>query len=371
MTINVLVTGSNGFVGRNLMSVLGQRPGYTAVGFDVSDDQTLLSDLVLSADVIVHLAGVNRPPRIEDYQQGNARLTEQVIKVLDDGQRITPIILSSSTQAAKENAYGLSKRDAENAVFAYGQRTGAHTYVYRLPNLFGKWCRPNYNSAVATFCHNIARDLPVEINDPTVELDLVYIDDLMNEFVRAIDGCASQDGAYCQVPVVHKATVQELVDRIRAFRSIREVLSLPNFKDPLSRKLHSTYLANLPEDAFAYSLKTHTDPRGSFTEFLRTPERGQVSVNISKPGITKGNHWHHTKTEKFLVVSGFATICFRKVGTQDVITYQVSSEKLEVVDIPPGYTHAITNTGVGDLVTIMWVNEAYDPNQPDTWFEKV
>lgn len=367
----VLVTGSAGFVGRNLCSVLQRREGIRLLTFDLADEEAHLRDGALAADVIVHLAGVNRPPRPEDFQSGNAGLTELLIQILEGAGRVTPIILSSSVQAVLDNPYGQSKQGAENIVFDYGKRSGAQICVYRLPNVFGKWCRPNYNSAVATFCHNIARDLPVQINDPMAPLRLVYIDDLLEEFLRAVEGTPTRDGQFCIVSTVHQATVGELVDLIRSFKACREDFSLPDFENALTRKLYSTYLSYLPENEFNYTLKMNSDPRGSFTEFVKTPDRGQVSINISHPGITKGNHWHHTKNEKFLVVCGRGVIRFRKIGTTEVITYEVSGEKLEVVDIPPGYTHNITNIGETDMVTVMWVNEPYDPARPDTWFEEV
>ena len=367
----ILITGSEGFVGKNLQLTLSRQGETEVLGFDQGDSAETLATRALQADAIVHLAGVNRPERAEDFQTGNADLTATLTKILREAGRTTPILISSSTQAAQDNPYGLSKRAAEALVFAYGEATGASVCVYRLPNVFGKWCRPNYNSAVATFCHNIARDLPIKINDPSAPLKLVYIDDLMEEFLRALDGHPTREGAYCVPAVVHETTVGEVADLIASFKVGRSSLACPDMGDPLSLKLYSTYLSSLPEDCFGYPLTMHSDHRGSFTEFLRTPERGQVSVNISRPGITKGNHWHHTKNEKFLVVSGRGVIRFRKIGTDRVLEYPVSGEKLEVVDIPPGYTHNITNLAETDMVTLMWVNEPYNPAKPDTWFEEV
>ncbi|NLC69443.1 MAG: SDR family oxidoreductase, partial [Clostridiaceae bacterium] len=239
------------------------------------------------------------------------------------------------------------------------------------PNVFGKWCRPNYNSAIATFCYNIARDLPITVNDPSVVMNLVYIDDVVKELIRALKGEENRVGDFCEVPVVHTITLGEIVDLIYSFKNSREKLSIPDMSDEFIKKLYSTYLSYLSEDNFSYALKMNIDNRGSFTEFIRTPNRGQVSVNISKPGITKGNHWHNTKNEKFLVVSGKGVIRFRKIGSDKVIEYYVSGDKLEVVDIPPGYTHNIENLGDTDMVTIMWANECYDPNKPDTYYEEV
>ena len=369
----VLITGSQGFVGRNLAVSLAQLADLRVIGFDVEDDQEALASLVAQADFVFHLAGVNRPQKVEEFDTGNAGLTQTIVALLAQSCKRTPLLISSSTQAAQENPYGISKRAAENAVFSYGSQCGAPVYVYRLPNVFGKWCRPNYNSAVATFCHNIAHGLPIQVNDPSVELSLVYIDDVVGSFLAALQGGAAAcgQGLFCQVQPVHSVRLGEVAALIRSFRESREARSIPQLADPFTKKLYSTYLSYLPVDQFSYPLTMNLDERGSFTEFVKTPDRGQVSVNVSKPGITKGNHWHHTKNEKFLVVSGEGTIRFRKVGETEVIEYRVSGEKLEVVDIPTGYTHNISNTGERDLVTVMWCNETYDPTRPDTFFEPV
>ncbi|BDU70448.1 capsular polysaccharide biosynthesis protein Cap8F [Geothrix oryzae] len=371
MKKTVLVTGANGFVGSNLCAALKYRKDVNLLTYDVNDPLDALPERVLAASAIVHLAGINRPEHPKEFLAGNVNLTTQLVQILQTAGKSTPLILSSSTQAALANPYGESKLAAEEAVFEYSRATGTSVFVYRLPNLFGKWCRPNYNSVVATFCHNIAHKLPIQINNPDAPLDLVYIDDLIDAFCQALEGRAVMNGPFCTVPVVYKTTVGNLADRIRAFASSRDDLSIPPMDDPFTRKLYSTYLSALPTDQFSYPIKMHRDSRGSFTEFLKTPDRGQVSVNISHPGITKGNHWHHTKNEKFLVVSGTGVIRFRKLGTQEVIEYRVSGEKLEVVDIPPGYTHNITNIGECDMVTIMWVNEPFDRDRPDTWIEEV
>lgn len=367
----VLITGSNGFVGRNLTVSLAQRKDVKITGFDVDDDQATLSTLVAEADFIFHLAGVNRPQNVEEFTSGNTGLTQTIVTLLLSHGKSTPLLISSSTQAALDNPYGISKRAAEDAVLAHGRQSGAMVYVYRLPNVFGKWCRPNYNSAIATFCHNIANDMPIQINDPTVTMSLVYIDDVVSSFIAALEGMAAVQDDFCQVQPVHTARLGEIAALIRSFRESREDRMIPNMSDPFTKKLYSTYLSYLPTDQFSYPLKMNVDERGSFTEFIKTPDRGQVSVNISKPGITKGNHWHHTKNEKFLVVSGDGVIRFRKIGTKEIIEYVVSGEKLEVVDIPTGYTHNITNTGEVDMVTVMWCNEIYDPEKPDTFFEPV
>lgn len=369
--MRILVTGSRGFVGKNLLAFLLPRGDVVVDGFDLEDDISSLGERVRTADFIVHLAGVNRPRDPGEYQSGNAGLTETIVSILDQAGRSTPIILSSSTQAQHDNPYGRSKRAAEEAVFAYGRRCGAAVCVYRLPNVFGKWGRPNYNSVVATFCHNIARDIPIQIHDPADRIQLVYIDDVLAEFSRALAGQPTHCGEFCEVPVTYQISVGELAAGIRAFRAARSDLSLPDVGDPLARNLYATYLSHLPEGSFAYPLPMRQDARGFFSEFIRTPERGQVSINVSKPGITKGNHWHHTKAEKFLVVSGRGVIRFRQIGGQEIDAYEVSGEKLQVVDIPPGYTHSIANLGESDMVTVMWASEPFDPARPDTIFEEV
>lgn len=367
----VLITGSNGFVGKNLSVTLAQRQDLKVTGFDIDDDQATLAALVAQADFIFHLAGVNRPQTVEEFTSGNTGLTQTLVALLQSQGKKTPLLLSSSTQADQDNHYGISKRDAEEAVFAYGRESGAPVFVYRLPNVFGKWCRPNYNSAVATFCHNIAHELPIQINDPQVLMNLVYIDDVVNSFMASLDGQAKHAGQYCVVEPVHNIKLGVIAELLHSFKSSRLNRSIPDMADPFSKKLYATYLSYLPVDQFSYPLKMNVNERGSFTEFIKTIDRGQVSVNISKPGITKGNHWHHTKNEKFLVVSGQGVIRFRRIGSEEIIEYVVTGEKLEVVDIPTGYTHNISNTGESDMVTVMWCNELFDPQRPDTFFEIV
>ncbi len=368
----ILITGAKGFIGRNLVATLQQaRPDFVLQEFDLDDKEEDLAEFLASTDFIVHLAGVNRPERQEDFATGNSLWTGRLLHLVEESGRRIPMLLSSSVQAELQNPYGISKREAEQEVFSYSKCRAVPCFVYRFPNVFGKWARPNYNSAVATFCHNIARDLPITVNDPSAPLHLVYIDDVVAEMIRAIDGKANRVGDFCEVPESYTTTVGDVADKIRSFRESRETLSLPDQADPLTRKLYATYLSDLPTDAFSYSLKMNIDGRGSFTEFLRTPERGQVSVNVAKPGIVKGNHWHHTKNEKFLVVSGEALIRFRRVGDAEVIEYRVSGSKLAVVDIPTGYTHNIENVGETDLVTVMWASEPFDPDRPDTIFLEV
>ena len=367
----ILITGSDGFIGKNLRVELQRRQDLRLLCFDVQNDPAVLEDLLDQADFIFHLAGVNRPQQVEDFDTGNKGLSERICGHLTRTGKRVPLVLSSSTQAAFDNPYGISKRAAEQAVFAYGRETGGAAYVFRLPNVFGKWCRPNYNSAVATFCHNIARDLPIQVNDQEVVLNLVYIDDVVKTFLLLLEGEQELEDEFSVVKPVHSVKLGDMINLIMSFRASRDARNVPDLSDDFTKKLYSTYLSYLPEDRFSYPLMMNIDERGSFTEFIKTPDRGQVSINISKPGITKGNHWHHTKNEKFLVVSGEGIIRFRKIGTNEVIAYPVSGRKLEVVDIPPGYTHNITNTGSTDMVTVMWCNELFDPENSDTYYEHV
>ncbi|WP_017187493.1 capsular polysaccharide biosynthesis protein CapF [Alkalibacillus haloalkaliphilus] len=369
--MGILVTGANGFIGQNLIAELNVR-GFEEV-YEVTRETTedQLQSYCSKARFVFHLAGVNRPQDPSEFMKGNYEFTKKMLTMLSNSGNKCPILLTSSIQAEHNNPYGESKRAGEQLVFDYGQANGVNVFVYRLPNVFGKWSKPNYNSAVATFCHNISRDLPIQIGDPDVNLNLVYIDDVIKEFISDLEGETEPNGNFSEVKVTHEIRLGELVDKLYSFKEIRSNLSVPDLSDPLTKKLYSTYLSFLPEDQFSYELKMNQDNRGSFTEVLRTVDRGQVSVNVSKPGITKGNHWHHTKNEKFLVVSGEGVIRFRKPGEDEVIEYFVSGNKLEVVDIPVGYTHNIENLGSTDMVTLMWVNEPFDPSKPDTHFLEV
>lgn len=433
MVKTVLVTGSKGFVGRNLCASLAQRQDVRfLLCYDVDSAPEELERALNEAEVIFHLAGVNRPEHVDEFKTGNADFTTFLCDRLLSLRRTPLVVLSSSVQATLDNPYGHSKRLAEQAVESYAQACAdlcssskpesgilnpqlSNDYslppflaspcpcvsdspfalIYRLPNVFGKGCRPNYNSAVATWCHNIARGLPIQVRDPEALLTLVYIDDVVHEFLTVLSEAKAEDEnqrsallasapsrlcVYKDIAPTYTRKLGEITDLIHAFKGSRGTIQVPDQGDGFSKKLYATYLAALPEDQFAYPLKMNTDARGSFTEFLKTPERGQVSVNVSKPGIVKGNHWHHTKVEKFLVVSGKGVIRFRKVVgvTQHedasgcgIMEYVVSGEKLEVVDIPPGYTHNIENVGDTDMVTVMWASEPFDPARPDTYFEKV
>ena len=388
--MNILITGANGFVGRNLCAALQEvRLGHdrrldhtledlTVLPYDTDNDPADLERFCADCDFVIHLAGVNRPKDPAEYMEGNYGFASTLLKTLKKHGNTCPVLLSSSVQASLAgryagSAYGLSKKAGEDLFFQYRQETGADVLVYRFPNVFGKWCRPNYNSAIATFCHNIANDLPIQVNDPATPMDVVYIDDVVEELIRAIRGQANrqQDG-YCSVPVHYETTLGVIADTIRSFPSMEQRLEVPELDNGLTKKLYATYLTYLPEKKFIYDLKMNCDERGSFTEFIRTDNRGQFSVNISKPGITKGNHWHHTKHEKFLVVHGSGLIRLRKLGTEKVTEFRVNGNHLQVVDMIPGYTHSIVNlSDTEDLVTLMWANEPFDPQRPDTFFQEV
>jgi UDP-2-acetamido-2,6-beta-L-arabino-hexul-4-ose reductase len=369
--MKVLVTGAKGFVGKNLCLALGRIEGVEIFKFDLGNTGEELAQWLGECDFVFHLAGVNRPKDENEFATGNTVFTEDLLAMLES--RPVPVLLSSSIQAACDNPYGKSKLAAEDAVRAYGKKTGAKVFVYRLANVFGKWCRPNYNSAVATWCHNRARGLDITVRDRAAQVNLVYIDDVADAFVGCMNGEIAPSETYLSVEPCYAKSLGEVVDLIESFRNEPETLDVPDQKDGFSKKLYATFLSYLPEDSFSYPLEMHCDDRGSFTEMLHTSERGQVSVNISKPGIVKGQHWHHTKHEKFLVVSGTGVIRFRKMDEDaaETVSYEVSGDKLEVVRVPPGYTHNIENTGTTDMVTVMWANEVFNPAKPDTFFEKV
>lgn len=383
--MKVLVTGARGFVGRNLCAQLrniaqGKVKAHKLseveleiFAYDVDTDPELLEYYCQEADFVFNLAGVNRPKDVEEFMEGNFGFASKLLNTLKRYNNKCPVLLSSSIQAELDNLYGQSKRAGEDLFFDYSRETGAKVLVYRFPNLFGKWCRPNYNSVVATFCYNIAHDLPIQINDPDVLLNLVYIDDLVDELIAALTGQEHRDGRFCYVPTVHEVKLGCVAELLNEYKASRVNLSIPNFADSFSKKLYSTYLSYLPTDGFSYPLKMNIDERGSFTEIIRTLDRGQFSVNISKPHITKGQHWHHTKNEKFVVVAGSGVIRFRDMRDSEapIIEYFVSGDKIEVVDIPTGYTHNIENLGDTDLITFMWCNECFDPERPDTYFEPV
>lgn len=398
--MNILVTGAKGFVGQNLVAALKNlkdgkdrtRPLKIEKIFeyDIDTDPALLNDYCAQADFVFHLAGVNRPKNNEEFMTGNFGFASTLLETLKKHRNTCPVMLSSSIQATlqgryAESDYGRSKLAGEELFFNYAEQTGAKVLVYRFPNLFGKWCRPNYNSAVATFCYNTAHDLPLTVNNPATELELLYIDDLLFEMLDALAGnehhCSfngvqtvlCQNGRYCAAPVTHRVTLGEIVRLLEQFKAQPQTLFMPEIpQNSFAKKLYSTYLSYLPAEKAAFHLKMNVDDRGSFTELLKTKNCGQFSVNISKPGITKGQHWHHTKWEFFIVVSGHGLIEQRKVGSSEVLRFEVSGAQIQAVQMLPGYTHNIINLSkTEDLVTLMWANEPFDPNRPDTFFEPV
>lgn len=398
--MNILVTGAKGFVGKNFCTSLKNirdgkdrtRPNLVVdeiYEYDIDTDVALLDTYCEKADFVFHFAGVNRPKLNEEFMQGNFGFTSTLLDTLKKHGNTCPVMISSSIQATcigrYDSEYGRSKRAGEELMFSYAKETGAKVLVYRFPNVFGKWCRPNYNSAVATFCHNIANELPITVSDPAVELELVYIDDLVAEMMDALEGnehctavCVNENGCsdrnvYCQVPTTHKVTLGEIVACLEKFKNQPQTLVMPEIaENSFEKKLYSTYLSYLPKESVAFPLKMNEDARGSFTELLKTEKCGQFSVNISKPGITKGQHWHHSKWEFFIVVSGHGLIQMRKIDTDEVWNFEVSGENIQAVHMLPGYTHNIINLSeTENLVTLMWANESFDPNHPDTYFEEV
>lgn len=369
--MKILVTGAKGFIGKNLIAELKNKGYNDILQVTRESDSAYLEQCTKECDFVFHLAGVNRPKNEQEFLEGNLYLTAQLIELLKKHKNKAPILFTSSIQAEIDNLYGKSKRATEELLLEYSENEVVEVFIFRLANVFGKWSKPNYNTVVATFCHNISRNIDIEITNHEAELTLCYIDDVIDEFLKILKDTNTVQGHYCVVPVTYKIKLGKLAELIRSFKESRTNLTIPNMEDALTKKLYSTYLSFLPENEFSYNLKMNTDHRGAFIEFLRTPERGQVSVNVTKPGITKGNHWHHTKNEKFLVVSGDGLIRFRKLDSQEIIEYRVSGEKPEVVDIPVGYTHSIVNVGDSDLVTIMWVNECFEPDKPDTYFLEV
>ncbi len=398
--MKILVTGAKGFVGKNLCVSLKNikdnkdktRPNLNIeeiFEYDIDTNPTLLDDYCRECDYVFNLAGVNRPQNAEEFMQGNFGFASTLLNTLKKHNNTCPVMISSSIQATcigrYDSDYGRSKKAGEELVFEYGKETGAKVLVYRFPNLFGKWCRPNYNSAVATFCFNLANDLPITVNDRAVRLELLYIDDLVTEMLDALEGkehrcefdgietVLCQEGRYCSAPISHKATLGEIVDLLESFKSQSFTLLMPEIpNNSFAKKLYSTYLSYLPKEKVSFPLKMNCDDRGSFTELLKTEKCGQVSVNISKPGITKGQHWHHTKWEFFIVVAGHGLIQLRKIGSDEVLNFEVSGDKIEAIHMIPGYTHNIINLSeTENLVTVMWANEQFDATRPDTFFEVV
>ncbi len=368
--MKILITGANGFVGKNLVANLKARTMDELFLYDLDSTEDQLKEWTGECDFVVHLAGVNRPKDANEFKTGNSDFTAHLLDLLKKNP--VPVAMTSSIQAALDNPYGISKLAAEKEVFSFGEQFGVPVYVWRMPNIFGKWCRPNYNSAVATFCHNIANNLDVFVSDPNKVMTLIYIDDVVSLIMSAMTGAIipGEDG-FCRPEPVYQISLGKIVDTLREFKSCPDTLMLDNLRG-VRKCLYSTYLSYLPTDRFSYSLTAHTDPRGLFAEFFKTDGIGQFSVSTTAPGITRGNHWHNTKIEKFLVVAGKAELCFRKIGTSEVIRYEVSGELPAVVDIPPGYTHNIKNISENEtLVTLIWANEVFDPSSPDTYYEEV
>lgn len=369
--MKILVTGANGFIGKNLCIELMNR-GHIVSSYDIDKTNEELVNYVKAVDFIIHLAGVNRPLNADEFYDGNTNFTKALVDMIKKSGRTIPLLFSSTTQAELDNDYGVSKRMAEDYLFSFMEETENPVIIYRLTNVFGKWCKPNYNSVVATFCHNVANDLPIQIRDENFEIKLVYIDDVVKQFIRSLsEPLRERKRVIEEVYPIEVISLGGLAKKINEFKLVRETFFAPEFKSDFDRKLYATFLSYYPANNFAYDLKMNCDQRGSFTEILKTLNDGQFSVNISKPGITKGNHYHHTKTEKFVVVSGKCEIKFREIGAKEVFAYLVNGEKIQAVDIPPGYTHSIKNIGTTDSVTIMWASEVFDKDNPDTYFEEV
>jgi UDP-2-acetamido-2,6-beta-L-arabino-hexul-4-ose reductase len=369
--VNVLVTGANGFVGKNLVAVLQQTPNVLVAQIDVGSSAGELDAALGDAEVVFHLAGVNRPDTVEEFAAGNAGFTEEICAALERKGRKPKIVLTSSIQADRGNPYGKSKAGAEQALRRLSERTGAETVAYRLKNLFGKWGRPNYNAVTATFCHNIARGLPIQISDPSAHLDLTYIDDVIRAFVSELDAPPRPGFRFAEALPSYRITLGELADTIRGFQAHRATLRLPDYASPLVRALYATYLSYVEPEKHLYRLQSKADPRGSLAEFLKSPHFGQIFVSRTKPGMTRGNHYHHTKTEKFMVVEGEGLIRLRQIHGGSVVEFRVRGDEYHVVDIPPGYTHSIENVGAGEMVTLFWSSEIFDPDRPDTIFDPV
>ncbi|HOI46546.1 MAG TPA: capsular polysaccharide biosynthesis protein CapF [Bacilli bacterium] len=369
--MKVLVTGAKGFIGKNLISELKNHKFTDIYEYDTQSSLTDLDEYTKDANFVFHLAGVNRTNNENEFLVGNFGFTTTLLESLKKNHNKCPIMISSSIQAELANPYGISKKAGEDLITNYGKEYGVKILIYRFPNVFGKWCRPNYNSVIATFSYNIANNLPIMVNDPDIVLNLVYIDDLVKELINSMNGLENRIGDFCYVEPVYSVRLGDIVDLIYSFKNSRYDLSIPNQGDLFIKKLYANYISYLPETQLIYNLKMNMDERGSFTEFLKTPDRGQVSINVTKPGIVKGNHWHHTKNEKFLVVSGSGLIRLRKIGETNIIEYLVSGDRLQVIDIPPGYTHNIANLGNTDLVTVMWVNESFNKDLPDTIYMEV
>jgi UDP-2-acetamido-2,6-beta-L-arabino-hexul-4-ose reductase len=367
--MKILVTGAKGFIGKNLTVALQRKPEWAISGYDLDSPKGALSEALKEADLVYHLAGVNRPEKVEEFKEGNFDLTRQICDQLLRIGRAPAIVLSSSTQALLENPYGHSKRMAEEAVLNYGNESGASVFIFRLPGVFGKWCRPHYNSVVATFCHNIARGIAITISEPEREVELVYIDDVVRTFCACAEGrIRFSGGRFSHVEPSYRISLGVLAETLRSFRESRSSLEMPNMDNSRNRALYATYLSYLPSDSFAYSLTRRSDPRGELAELMKSKYIGQIFVSRTRPGITRGNHYHDTKVEKFMVLEGDAVIRFRHILGGEIIEYPVSGREFRVVDIPPGYTHSIENVGRSDMIVLFWAGEIFDPGTPDTFW---
>lgn len=369
--MQVLVTGSRGFVAKNLLERLSRMEGVEVSTFSRDDALETLAPKVQASDFVFHLAGVNRPENPEEFYEGNRDLTAKIVTAAKESGKCIPVLMSSSTQVERDNDYGKSKREGEAVLETYAKESGAVAYIYRLPNVFGKWSRPNYNTVIATWCHNVTRELPIQVNDESVELNLVYVDDVVEQFVRHLDENGKSGVVYGEVSPLYVKTLGEIKDLIMAFKESRTELTVPRVGRGFERALYATYLSFFPTDKFSYLLNGHQDERGTFYEFVKTIDSGQVSISTTAPGVTRGNHYHNTKNEKFLVIKGEASIKHRQIHGDDVIEYNVSDKKMEVVEMIPGYTHDITNTGDSEMVLLLWANETFDRENPDTYFLKV
>ena len=364
---NILVTGSAGFIGKNLIQALNRLEEVKIYPYDIGDDISFLKEAANKADIIFHLAGVNRPDKEEEYEKGNVGFTKDLVSIIEANKPNPLIIFSSSIQAALNNPYGRSKLKAEQELDSWTKRSGGSAVIFRLPNVFGKWCRPNYNSAVTTFCYNIARNLDIQITDPERIMELVYIDDVVRAFIGLLRVKVEAGTHYYSVEPVFKIKLKKIVELLKEFRSSRLNLMIPDFSDPFVKRLYATYLSYLPENEFSYQPEIKADNRGALAELFKSYAFGQIFVSTTKPGITRGNHYHDTKVEKFCVLKGEAVIRFRNVLSEDIIEYKVSGENVTIVDIPPGYTHSIENIGSEELITLFWSDEVFDQQNPDTY----
>jgi len=367
--MKILITGANGFIAKNLIVHLKREEKFKLYTFTKDESYSLLEAYLKEVDFIFHLAGVNRPQNVQEFYEGNSNLTKFIVKILQKSNKKTPIVFSSSSQAVLDNDYAKSKKEAEEIFLAYAKESGAKVSIYRLPNVFGKWSRPNYNSVIATWCYNIARDLPIQINDASVQLQFVYIDDVISSFLERFS--CDADDSYVEVKPLYKKTLGEIKELLYAFKANRETLLVPEVGSGFQRALYATYLSFLPKENFSYELSGHKDSRGTFYEIIKTQNSGQFSLSTTAPGIIRGGHYHHTKNEKFLVVKGKAVIEFRHIITNEKIAYEVSDEKMQIVEMIPGYTHNIKNIGDEEMVLFLWANENFDPQNPDTYYEEV